>query len=234
MPLWCSNLRSVVSSAGSMCSPLARVRKVQQQFAHVAVAFAHPRVDLGQHRLHALRVAAGQRVAHQLHLDLQEGQRLGDRIVQLARQQVALLRHGGLLGQAVQAHVFHRRAQVCDQRLQQRTFGLRRRDLRVVEQVQFAHGALVQADRQRHHGAEVGARAMPQAALRQRIARGSRAPRARPAAHRNGSRRPSGIVRVRSCPPAVPGWPAAGSAGCLRRTSAAPPRRHAPRARCAA
>jgi len=37
-----------------------------------------------------------QGVAHELHLDAQEGQRLGDGVVQLARQQVALLRHGGL------------------------------------------------------------------------------------------------------------------------------------------
>ena len=46
--------------------------KVHQQFAHIAVTFAHADVDLFQHMLHLLHVGLGQRFAHQLNLNLQE------------------------------------------------------------------------------------------------------------------------------------------------------------------
>ena len=58
---------------------------MHQQLTHVAIALAHPDIDLAQHMVDLLRVAAGDRVAHQLDLDLQESQRLGDRVVQFTR-----------------------------------------------------------------------------------------------------------------------------------------------------
>ena len=121
--------------------------EVHQQLAHVAVALAHARVDLGQRLLDLLRVAAADGIAHQLDLDPEKGQRLRDRVVQLASQEGALLRHRRLLLERVQAQVLHRPGQVRDQRLEQRALGRRQRQLRMKEQVDFAHHPLVQPDR---------------------------------------------------------------------------------------
>ena len=65
--------------------------EMHQQFTHIAIAFTHAHVDFFQHGLDFCRRAAINRLAHELHLDFQKGQRLRNRVVQLARDQVALL-----------------------------------------------------------------------------------------------------------------------------------------------
>ena len=137
--------------------------KVHQQLAHVAVAFAHAQIDFAQHVLHLLRIAAGDGVAHELHLDFQESERLRDRVMQFARQKAALLRHGGLDAAGIEAQVFHRPGELRGERFEQRALGLRHLDLRVEEQINFAHQPLVQADRHRHHRFEAGLRAVAHA-----------------------------------------------------------------------
>ena len=136
--------------------------KVHQQFAYVGVAFAYPGVDLGQDPLCLQRVLLVEGVLHQLHLDLQERQRLCNRVVQFARQEAAFLGHGSFLFEGVEAQVFHRCRQVRGQRLKQRTFRIRNAALGVEEQVNLAHQPVVQADRDRHHGLKAGNRAVVQ------------------------------------------------------------------------
>ena len=141
---------------------------MDEQFAHVAVALAHAGVDLREHLLHALLVPAAEGVAHQLHLDLQERERLRDRVVQLARDERALLRDRRFPFERVQAEVLHRAGQMRGERLQQRPLGRRQLDLRVKEEVDLAHQALVQADRNGHEGREPGAGAVRQRGRRRR------------------------------------------------------------------
>ena len=124
--------------------------EVNEQFAHVAVAFAHAGVDLAQRPLQLLRIAVGERLAHQMHLDLEKCQRLRDGIVQFARQERALLRDRRLLLERIEAQVLHRTGQVGGQRFQQRAFRGRQAELVVKEEIHFAHQAIVLRNRNRN------------------------------------------------------------------------------------
>ena len=76
--------------------------------------------------------------------------------MQLARQQMALLRYGGFLLQRIEAQILHGAGQVAAQRLEQRALGRRQRDAGVVEQIDFAHQVIVLVDRHVDHGLKAG------------------------------------------------------------------------------
>jgi hypothetical protein len=67
--------------------------EVHQQLAHVGQAFLHAGVEFAQRAFDVRGVLAFERAAQQADLDLQECEALGDRVVQLARQQAPLRRH---------------------------------------------------------------------------------------------------------------------------------------------
>ena len=134
--------------------------EMHEQFAHIAVAFAHAGVDLAQRALHPLRIAGGKRIAHQVHLDLEKRQRLRDGIVQFAREERALLRDRRFFLQRVEAQVFHRTRQMRGQRFQQRPFRGGQAELVVEEEIHLAHQAIVLRNRNRHDGLESGIAAM--------------------------------------------------------------------------
>ncbi len=137
--------------------------EVDQQFAHIGITLAHTGIDLLQHALGLLRVALVERVLHQLHLDLEEGQRLCDRIVQLTRNEAALLGHRSFLLQRQQADVVHGCRQVGGECLEQGALRSGDIALGMEEQVDFAHQPLVQPDRDRDDRLETRAPAVWQA-----------------------------------------------------------------------
>ena len=133
--------------------------EVHQQLAHIAVALANAGVDLFEDGAHRSRIAGAQGVAHQLHLDLDEGERLRDRVVEFARKIDTLLSNRRLLLQRIQAQVLHRTRQVAGQRIQQGAQCRRRIDLGVEEEIDFAGQAVVQTYRNVDHRLETSLRA---------------------------------------------------------------------------
>ena len=87
--------------------------EVQQQLAHVAVALAHAGVDLGERALRTGSVGTPERALQQRDLDLQERERLGDRVVQFLRQQRALAGDRGFLLGGGGAQALHAAGEVA-------------------------------------------------------------------------------------------------------------------------
>ncbi|MCY1313423.1 hypothetical protein D9M70_639460 [compost metagenome] len=108
---------------------------MHQQLAHVVDALAQAHVELVERGLHLLRLLFLHRRAQQLDLDLQERQRLGDGVVQLARDQGALLAHRGLALQRGRAQAFERAGQMAGQRVEQSDLVHVEADIAAEEQV---------------------------------------------------------------------------------------------------
>ena len=87
--------------------------KVHQQLAHIGIALAHAHVQLGHAAVAGGGVVLGHRVVQQLRLNFQKCQRLGNGVVQLARQQAALFGHGSLALQRRRAQPLHAAGQVA-------------------------------------------------------------------------------------------------------------------------
>ncbi|MCY1380993.1 hypothetical protein D9M69_688600 [compost metagenome] len=87
--------------------------KVHEQLAHVGITLAHADIQLADAAVAFGLVATVHGVAQQLRLDLEEGQRLGDGVVQLARQHAALFGHRGFALQGCGAQAFHGAGQVA-------------------------------------------------------------------------------------------------------------------------
>ena len=121
--------------------------KVQQQLTNVTVTFFHAQINFFEDFCHGIRFAGFDGVTHQLHLNLQKRQRLGYRVMQFTRKQVAFLRHGGLFLKCIESQVFHAAGQVRVEHFEQRYFGLGEVDARVKKQINLAHEALLQSHR---------------------------------------------------------------------------------------
>ena len=93
--------------------------KMHQQLAHIGIALAHARVELGHAAVAPSRVVFGDGVAQQLGLNFEKGQRLGNRVVQLARNQAALFGHCRLALQCCRAQPLHRAGQMAHHGLKQ-------------------------------------------------------------------------------------------------------------------
>ena len=124
---------------------------MRQQLAHVVVTFLHSFTDAAEHLLNFTACFAPQRVLEHLHLDVQERQRLGDRIMQFAREQAALLEHGQLAVARHQPLVLNSYAEMLAQRFEQlailRADRMRCGEIKVEDPQQLA----LEADRQYSH-----------------------------------------------------------------------------------
>ncbi len=146
---------------------------MQQQLAHVGRALAQAGVELVDGEPDLRRIAAPERAAQQLDLDLQEGQALGDRVVQLAREQRALLGHRRLALERCRAHALHAAGEVAGQGLEQHAvLGTGAAAAAAVEQVDLAERVVVQAHRDRDQAVEAVARASRTDSPGRRLARG--------------------------------------------------------------
>ena len=123
---------------------------MHQQLPHVVGAFLHPQVNFIQDLLHLRCVLVSQGMPQQGHLDAQERQGLGDRIVQFPRQHRALLAHCGLPQQGIGAQVFHRIGQMTCQGVVQVPVLCGQRHRITVKQIHLTQDTLLQADGHAH------------------------------------------------------------------------------------
>ena len=121
--------------------------EMHQQFAHVVDALAHAFIEFIQNLVHLVGLRPLARAAQQLDLDLHERERLGDRVMQLARQQGTLLAHGRFAFQGFGAQAFERTRQVAGQRVEQLGLFGGQRHRRAEEQVDLAKQPVLQPDR---------------------------------------------------------------------------------------
>lgn len=89
--------------------------EVEQQLPHVLVAFLHPGADEVQVFLHLFRFPGGQGGFQHLHLEIKEGEGLGDAVVEPLGHEVALFGDGELPVPGRQAQVFDGYPQVLAQ-----------------------------------------------------------------------------------------------------------------------
>ena len=98
--------------------------EIQQKLAHIVITLFHALADKGQVFLHLLFFIVQQRAFQHLHLQIQEGQALGNTVVQPLRQKVALLQHRQQTVFAHQPDMVERNPQLVAQRIEQ-IFGQR-------------------------------------------------------------------------------------------------------------
>ena len=193
-PLWLLELAPAWSAAPARCPPAGAGAEVHQQLAHVGIASRTPASISSSTRCAGASRSGVQRVAHQLHLDLQERsdcaiESCSSRAMN-ARSCEAASRSSG------QAQVLHAPGQVGRERLQQRALGLADLAPGVEEEVDLAHQAVVQADGHRHQGLEAGLQAV--GARCRRWLRGSGS-RARPAGWQAAARHSPACRQCSAC-----------------------------------
>jgi len=115
-----------MNSTCSCCSG-ELAAEVDQQLAHILVAFIHAGAQQRQDIAYLVQIVALQRGVQHLQLQIEEIQALGNAVVQALRDQAALLGHRQLARLGAQAAVVQRHTQVLAKRFQQ--LGLGRRHL---------------------------------------------------------------------------------------------------------
>ena len=98
--------------------------EIQQKLAHIVITLFHALADKGQVFLHLLFFIVQQRASQHLHLQIQEGQALGNTVVQPLRQKVALLQYRQQTVFAHQPDMVKRDAELVAQCIEQ-IFGQR-------------------------------------------------------------------------------------------------------------
>ena len=132
--------------------------EVQQQLAHVGQALAHAGVEFVDHARGGRRIAAAQGSAQHLQLNLHEGQRLRDGVVQFPGDEAALLGNSGLALQGLDTHTFDAAGQLGGQALQQGAVVVEHGARGVApQQVHFAQGLVLQQHGQGQYSLEAEA-----------------------------------------------------------------------------
>ena len=171
--------------------------EVDQQLAHVGIGFLHAGLDLVGDAGDARLVARGDRAAQHLHLQVEERERLRDRVVQLAREQAALLGRGQLALLGDEPQVLDRHPQVLPEALQHVTL-LRGELARIAEEeIVDAQHLVLRGDGEGADGAE--ARLAGNAAASRTAACACRPARARSRCCAPRPRRTRTRARARHC-----------------------------------
>ena len=136
--------------------------EVQQQLAHVMRALAHTSVKLLHHALRCRRVSLLQRTTQHLHLDLHEGQALGDRVVQLVGQHGALVGDPRFTLQRAHTQAVHGAGQLAGQGFEQVAVVITQRGGMAKEKIDLADQPLMQP----HRHADQGLKTVTRTALR--------------------------------------------------------------------